>query len=100
MSQLPTDWLKKLFDLMNEFYGERWSIILKNNDQKSLYETIWNSALKDLSYEEIKEGLKKCRDLARIKFSKPPNQIEFYHWCLKITYKKIEKTHRYVPRRT
>ena len=100
MSQLPTDWLKKLFDLMNEFYGERWSGKLKDDQIRNLYETIWHNSLKYLSYEQVKEGLTKCKDLSRIKFSKHPNNIQFYHWCLKMEYIKVEKKYSWVSRRT
>ncbi len=99
MSQLPTDWLEKLFQLMTVFYGERWS--LRFIEPIILHKTIWYNSLRNLSYEQIKQGLIKSKELARIKFSNPPTNIEFYHWCLKIEYKKIEKKkYYYVPRRT
>ena len=95
------DWLYRLFDAMETFYQERWTILFKNKEYLELYQTVWYNSLRNLSYEQIKEGLRKCRDLSRIRFSKPPHNIEFYHWCLKMEYRKVEKkVNRYVPRRT
>jgi hypothetical protein len=101
MTPLPTDWLNKLFELMENFYQDRWANIVKNDNDSSLRRAIWNNSLNNLSYEQVKNGLKKCKDLSRVKFSIPPNNIQFYHWCIGIEYKKIEKKlYSYVPRRT
>lgn len=100
MSQLPTDWLHKIFELMNEFYGERWSNQLKDPQILIIYQEMWFNSLRQLSYEQIKNGLKKAKYLSQIRMAKPPNNIEFYHLCVDILYNKPVKKYTYVPRRT
>jgi hypothetical protein len=102
MGELPTDWLEKLFQSMRYFYQERWENPLKDKQYRDLFKTVWNNTLRDLSYEQIRNGLKKCKYESQFKYSKPPNNMKFYHWCLNLEYKKpeLKKNFSYVPRRT
>lgn len=100
MSKLPTDWLHRIFELMNDFYGERWSNNLKDHQVLMIYQEIWFNSLRYLSYEQIKNGLKKAKYLSQIRVANPPNHIEFYHLCVDIVYIKTAKKYNLVPRRT
>jgi hypothetical protein len=83
MTDLPKDWLDRIFDLMSEFFGDRWDDQFKDKYMINLHKMLWFNSLYGLSYDKIKHALKVCRELSKNKNSKPPNHIKFYHYAIK-----------------
>ncbi len=84
MEQLPENWIEKIFDLLQEFYGERWASIFRNDLDIVLTKKMWFNGLNGLSYKEIKHGLAVAKKYSSNKFCNPPNLIKFYYFSKKI----------------
>lgn len=78
MDKPPMEWIDKLFNCMNEFYGERWTKAFTKKDYESLGKTVWQSALQGLSYEEIRNTLVYLKRHSNGAYSTPPNHLEFF----------------------
>jgi hypothetical protein len=95
MNNLPTDWIDKIFNCMEKFYGEKWSNLFVKKFSLEFEKKIWFNGLNRLSYEQIKHGFVICKKKSLIKDSTPPSVIKFYYLCINKTYPE-----NIVPRRT
>lgn len=84
MSDLPKNWVDKIFDLMTQFYREKWSKKFNSEFEIDLHKTAWFNALNGLSYEEIRHGLAVSKKNSISTYSKPPDPILFFHYCIDI----------------
>ena len=79
---IPDDWIDKLFNCMQEFYGERWTRYFSKVHPESLYKTIWKNGLVGLTYKQIKSALIKCKYHARDTNDSPPHVMEFFRYAI------------------
>lgn len=66
------EWVEKLFNCMEMFYGERWK------SKSDLAKTVWQSALQGLSYDEIRNALVIYKRESRNKRYQPPDVFQFF----------------------
>lgn len=81
MQPIPDDWIERLFGLMEEFYGVRWTRQFKTSHSVSLFKTIWKSGLHGLNYDQIKGALYHYRRESKKISSLPPIVTEFYQYA-------------------
>jgi hypothetical protein len=81
MYKISKEWIDQLFHCMELFYGNKWKCLFKNENLENCSKDQWQSALYNLSYDEIKKTLVYCKWHAQDIYSKPPNSIEFYQWA-------------------
>lgn len=81
MRELPENWIDKLFDLLKQYYGDRWSKQFNSDFQIDLVKTIWKNGLGGLSYDQIRHGLAVSKKYAYSSI-KPPTVVLFYHFCI------------------
>lgn len=79
---LPDNWVDKLFDCLEKFYGERWTKQFSSAFQIDLYKTVWFNGLDGLSYEQLRHGLAVCKKYSAYSYSKPPSVCKFFHFCI------------------
>lgn len=79
MKEIPTEWIDKLFNCMEQFYGDRWKCQFnKRTSPENMYKAQWKSGMIGLSYDEIKNALLLCKRSAETSSSFPPHVVEFY----------------------
>jgi hypothetical protein len=78
---IPIEWIDKVFNCMNEFYGERWSNRYPKESLIDLAKVQWHSALFGLDYDQIKKGLLLCRRHSKDPRVQPPHQLEFFRYA-------------------
>ena len=76
MEKPPMEWIDKLFNCMETFYGERWT--KRYQGIESLAKTVWQSALQGLTHEEIKRALVRFKREAEKLSSLPPGYMELF----------------------
>lgn len=81
MDKPDMEWIDKLFNCMQEFYGERWTRQFNKTMPDSLYKTVWQSALQGCDYNEIRGALVLLKQAAKNPSSIPPHQLEFYRFA-------------------
>lgn len=80
MEKIPMEWVDRIFELMMEFFQDRWENQFKNYDnQINAYKAQWRNGLIGLSKDEIKVGLKISKRMA-IQDQKPPHVLDFYYY--------------------
>lgn len=83
--EIPQEWIDKLFNCMESFYGEKWTIGLNEPYKIARYKTIWRSGLRGLTYDEIKQELVRQKHIAsEIPMALPPHVLEFYRYAKKM----------------
>ena len=82
MKNLPDNWIDKIFKLLGDFYGDRWSKQFTSDLRLELYKTMWFNGLRGLSYDQLRHGLAVCKKYSVSSYAKPPNVILFYHYCI------------------
>ena len=82
MSDLPKNWVDKIFDCLSQFYGDRWNNQFHIPDQIDLYKIMWKNGLDGLSYDQLRHGLAVSKKYSSYSYSKPPNVVKFYHFCV------------------
>ena len=90
MEKPPMDWIDKVFDILESFFGDSWRKQYKNDHVKNLLKGQWQSALTGLSREQIRTGLNFCKSMA-FAGQKPPHGTEFFLYCK-------GKTTPYIPK--
>lgn len=83
MEKIPMEWIEKLFNCMELFYGDRWTSQFKDEHAIEFAKVEWQSALYSLPYEIIKSTLIYCKSHAKDSYYKPPTRLEFYKWASK-----------------
>jgi hypothetical protein len=78
MDKPPMEWIDKLFNCLEEFYGERWSKSVCQKEYKEIARIMWQSALQGLCYEEIRDTLVFLKRESKKNYAKPPNHLAFY----------------------
>ncbi len=78
MDAIPEQWIDKLFNCMDLFYGNRWKQQFEKLHTETFYKTLWKNGLTGLSYNEIKSALILYKRAANDSISFPPNVMEFY----------------------
>jgi|SRR6478736_10320591 len=81
MEAIPTEWVDKLFTCMAQFYGERWTLPLKQPRVEDFYKTVWKGGLTGLTYDEIKTQLLRCKKDAEHPAARPPTVMDFFHYA-------------------
>jgi hypothetical protein len=81
MTEIPMEWIDKLFNCMQLFYGERWDAIINYNNRKDQLKTVWKNGLQGLTYEQIKDVLIHCKRHAQDKSAQPPHVMEFFRYA-------------------
>ena len=72
-NHLPEKWVDAVFKKMNAIYLNKWTSQFATERDILLSKSEWAEGLFGLSADEIKRGLKKCRD----EFKWPPSIAEF-----------------------
>ena len=72
------EWVEKIFNCMELFYGDRWSKLYQEPGKKEFYVMIWHSGLTGLTYEQIKSALILCKKDSSIRGRAPPHAMEFF----------------------
>lgn len=76
---IPREWIERIFHRMTEIYGIYFSDRLNGSDAiRELEITRWRNGLHGATADEIKRVIELCRIGV---FRRPPNVIEFYHFC-------------------
>ena len=78
---IPMDWIDKLFQCMEQFYGYRWTKQFEKPLSEDFNKKMWKSGLEGLNYNEIKATLQVLRRHALDPNNKPPHQMEFFKWA-------------------
>lgn len=84
MDAIPIEWVNKLFNCLELFYGERFKKQFCKSIPLDLYKTIWQSGLVGCSHEEIKSALVILKRMAESKYRECPNHLEFYRIAKKL----------------
>lgn len=79
MSEIPEEWIDKIFAYMEEFFQEKWTMQFEHPHQLNFKKSQWKNGLVGLDKEEVKKGLKVCRYMGKNNHY-PPNVIEFYYY--------------------
>jgi len=82
--EFTSELLDKLYAAFRGIYGDKYHF---SGFNLSLLKTIYESALRDLTREEIRNGLRVAKRYSH----KIPSIVEFWHWCKNIPYHKREK---------
>lgn len=77
----PMEWVDKLFNCMELFYGKRWLDQFRENTPLKFYKQMWQSALTGLTYDEIRNTLVLLKRTAENPASLPPNQLDFFFYA-------------------
>lgn len=91
MSDLPENWIDKIFELMQEFYGERWKNQFKKPVEIEIFKTMWFNGLNGLTYDQIRHGLAVSKKYASSSYSKPPSVVIFYHYCIGLRVEHVSR---------
>lgn len=78
MEKIPMEWVDKLFNCMEMFYGETWRKLYPPKNDVSVYKTVWQTILSGLTHAQIKYALVFYKNRAKHYSSKPPHAMEFY----------------------
>lgn len=89
MSQIPDNWIDKIFELLSLYYGDRWNKQFKNKLEIDLYKTVWFNGLNGLSYEQLRHGLAVCKKYSSSYHAKPPSVVTFFHFCIGLLPKNV-----------
>lgn len=81
MTEIPMEWIDKLFNCMQLFYGERWDEIINYHNRKDQLKMVWKNGLQGLCYEQIKDVLIHCKRHSQDKSAIPPHVMEFFHYA-------------------
>ena len=81
VQQIPMEWIDKLFNCMEQFYGSRWSKPLEKPHMMDFNKTVWQSGLCGLNYEQIKSQLIKCKKHSESISAIPPLVMDFYRYA-------------------
>jgi hypothetical protein len=81
MEKTAIEWVDKIFNLMAEFYGERWTTIFNGACPESAYKLMWQSALTGCTYDEIRNVLIFLRRASKNPFARPPHHMEFFRYA-------------------
>jgi hypothetical protein len=79
MEPIPDEWVYKLFECMQGFYGERWTRQFKNSYHRDIIWLMWKNGLVGLNYDQIKNALISYKEEAKAPFGRPPSVVRFYH---------------------
>ena len=79
MEKTPMEWVDRIFVLMEQFFGDKWTDPLKDDYYRQMYKMNWQTGLTGLTKEEIKKALKVCKYIS-VSSQLPPNVVEFYHY--------------------
>jgi hypothetical protein len=77
----PMEWVDKLFNCMELFYGKRWLSQFREKTPIRFYKQMWQSALTGLNYDEIRNTLVLLKRIAQNPASLPPNQLDFFFYA-------------------
>jgi len=91
MDDLPENWVDKIFELMNKFYGERWQKQFKSAFEIDLYKTVWFNGLNTLTHAQIKHGLAISKKYSEFSRNKPPHIVVFFHFCVGIRVPEVSR---------
>lgn len=82
---IEDEWIDKLFDCMDKWYGERWNRQFTEPKSKVFsdyriryYKSVWKNGLRGLSYFEIRDALKLYKRAALDPKTFPPTCMEFF----------------------
>lgn len=79
MDQIPMEWIDRIFEIMNEHFGERWTQSFNFPNDIDRYKTLWKNGLTGLTKDEIRRGLLLSNRMAKNN-QLPPHVIEFFHY--------------------
>lgn len=96
-NEIPDEWVDKLFNCMELFYGERWTRAFKGKHVEKFYKAIWKSGLYGLSHDQIKRGLGYCKKMAETSHTMPPHVLEFHRYAKGISTPSIEYKRKNEP---
>lgn len=78
MQEIPSEWVDRLFELMEEYFKEKWTDQFKNRSVET-HKVVWQNGLIGLTKEEIKSGLFIARNMAKEDLH-PPHVLDFFHY--------------------
>jgi hypothetical protein len=78
MESIPMEWIDKLFNCMEQFYGKRWSQLFNKLNPETYHKIMWKNGLVGLNYEQIKNALLLCKRSALHPWTSPPHVMEFW----------------------
>ena len=80
MEAMSVEWVEKIFTILESWFGDKWTDGFSPPGRKSIAMTIWQNGLGGLTYDEVRLGLKKCKQLAQSN-QLPPSNVEFWHYA-------------------
>lgn len=90
MEKIPMEWVDKIFNCLNQFYGAKWVIQFDKFYPESLAKTAWQAALQGATYDEIRYALVLLKQNSTLKESTIPNYLEFYRYAKRLSYPKLQ----------
>jgi hypothetical protein len=83
MEAMTLDWVEKIFGILEDWFGDKWTEVFSPPGRKSIAIIIWQNGLAGLTYDEVRNALRKCKELAKYN-QIPPTNIEFWHYAKNI----------------
>lgn len=77
MEIIPTEWVDRIFQRMEEFFQDDWRKLVEGKHH--VFHPQWQMGLIGLNSDDIKKGLAIAKWMAA-KNLKPPTVIEFFHY--------------------
>ena len=81
MDKPNMEWIDRIFNCMELFYGERWAKQFDHLMTVPLAKTLWQSALTGCKYDEIRSTLVLLKRAAQGHNSVAPNYLEFFRYA-------------------
>lgn len=79
MEPIPTEWIDRIFEILADMFKNRWTDGQEKPERLQLLKTMWKNGLIGLDKDDIRKGLRICKDIAKNDLS-PPNVLEFFHY--------------------
>jgi hypothetical protein len=79
MEDIPVEWVAKIFTIFSDWFADKWTDDFKKPHYLDICTNIWKNGMLGLSYEDVRHGLKICKQMAK-NGQLPPTVIEFYHY--------------------
>ena len=80
MDEIPKEWIDKIFNCMNLWFGERWEKQI-GKIPEDLIKNVWQSGLQGLTYEQIKRALVLLKRQSENSWAIPPHIMEFFRFA-------------------
>jgi hypothetical protein len=77
-SKIPIEWIERIFERMEQIYGDKWISHIGKHDRQRILKSIWSVALTGCNGHEIKRAIDICEAFP---YSGIPTHVEFYHYA-------------------